>query len=369
VAHEALLSHWPRARDQIAADRRDLELLGRLEAAAERWQESSEKQRDSLVLARGLPLTEALDLGRRWSAKLPASVVEFIRQSRHVARRRRQALAIALTGAVMSLPVLAGLVWVAMVWWGVQTVEKSMAFVAIPAGCFTMGTPPDEPRRFEHEAQHKACVPVFELGKFTVTQAEWRLVMVERPNPSRFEGDRNPVEMVSWDDARSFAWRMRFFGSHLYRLPTEAEWEYAARAGTTTTWFWGDRLEDGCAYANLRDMTYKKAHFNVDESIIDCEDGAVETAPVGSYKPNGFGLYDMVGNVSQWTEDCFGDYANAPSGGSAAEVDDCKSRVVRGASWTDRPVFTRSGSRDTYPPVNRNDVVGFRLARTPPAPR
>jgi formylglycine-generating enzyme required for sulfatase activity len=96
---------------------------------------------------------------------------------------------------------------------------------------------------------------------------------------------------------------------------------------------------------------------------VECEDGHAETAPVGSYKPNPFGLFDMLGNVFQWTEDCFGDYAKAPADGSAAEAEDCKSRVIRGGSWTSRPRFTRSASRDTYAPENRNDVVGFRLAR------
>jgi formylglycine-generating enzyme required for sulfatase activity/energy-coupling factor transporter ATP-binding protein EcfA2 len=373
IAHEALLSHWPRAKDQIAADRRDLELLGRLEQGAGRWQAADKKHRDSLVLPRGLPLTEALVLARRWGPEMPAAVMEFIRQSRRVARRRLQRLGLALAGAVTSVPIVAALVWTVLVWWGVRAVEQELAFVAIPTGCFMMGSPPDEamrvgivpdePRHFDHEAQHKVCVPGFELGKFAVTQEQWRRVMVENPAPGRYKGERNPVEMVSWYDARAFAWRMSFFGHHHYRLPSEAEWEYAARAGTTTAWFWGNKLEDGCAYANLRDLTYASKHFNVGEAIIECEDGYDYTAPVGSLKPNQFGLYDMIGNVYQWTQDCFGDYANAPVDGRAAELPDCPSRVERGGSWTAKPSFTRSASRDTYGPENRNDVVGFRLAR------
>ena len=363
IAHEALLSHWPRAKDQIAADSRDLELLGRLENGAERWRASDRQHRGGLLLTKGQLLTEALDLLRRWGTELSGDVTEFILQSRRAARRRLQRLALALTGAVVSLPIGAGIVWAAMTWRGVQNVEQSMAFVAIPQGCFSMGTPAGEEGRFDHETQHKVCVPAFELGKFTVTQEQWAQVMVENPDPARYKGARNPIEMVSWEDARAFAWRMRLFGKHPYRLPTEAEWEYSARAGTTTAWFWGDRLEDGCAYANLRDLTYESRHFNVGEAIIGCTDGSDETAPVGSYKPNPFGLFDTIGNVFQWTEDCFGDYAKAPSDGRAAEEKGCKSRVVRGGSWTAKPRFTRSGSRDTYPPTNRNDVVGFRLAR------
>jgi formylglycine-generating enzyme required for sulfatase activity len=363
IAHEALLSHWPRAKAQIAADSRDLELLGRLENSSARWRASQKKHRDSLVLPPGLPLTEALDLARRWGTGLSADVIEFIRLSRRVARWRMQRLVLALIGAVVALPILAAIVWTTMVWRGVQAVEKDMAFVPIPAGCFTMGSPTEEVGRFDHEPQHKVCVPAFELGKFTVTQKEWRLVMVENPNPARFKGDDKPVEMVSWNDARSFLWRMRTFGKYRYRLPTEAEWEYAARAGTTTAWLWGDKVEDGCVYANLRDLTYKSKHFDVDEAIVNCADGQDQTAPVGSFKPNQFGLYDMAGNVFQWTEDCFGDYAKSPSNGTAAEAENCADRVVRGGSWTSRPRFTRSASRDIYAPVNRNDVVGFRMAK------
>lgn len=365
VAHEALFSHWPRARDQIAADSRDLELLGRLEQEAKRWRGSAKKHSESLLLAKGLPLAEAVDLVKRWSSNVPAVVDEFVRQSRRAARRRSQRLLTAFAGAALSLPVLICALWIAMVWHGVREVEREMPFVAIPQGCFLMGTPVGEVGRFNHEPEHKVCVPAFEMGKYDVTQDEWRLVMVENPNPARYKGPRKPVEMVSWNDARSFAWRMSIFGGHKYRLPSEAEWEYATRANASpkTTWFWGNKIELGCAYANLRDLTYKSLHFDVDEAIINCADGYDYTSPVGSFKPNAFGLYDMIGNLFQWTEDCFGDYAKAPTSGAAAEAQNCSSRVVRGGSWNSRPRFTRSGSRDTYPPDNRNDVVGFRLAR------
>jgi formylglycine-generating enzyme required for sulfatase activity len=363
IAHEALLTHWPRARDQVEADRRDLELLGRLTRGAQRFEAADRRHRDSLVLARGLPLAEAHDLVRRWGPDLPGQVADYTRESGRVARRRMVRTGLALLGAIVALPIVAGIVWVAMVWHGVRSVERAMAFVSVPGACYAMGTPADEPGRFPHEPLHDVCVAPFEIGKFAVTQAEWRRVMVESADPARFKGERHPVEMVSWHDARAFARRMRLFGSRAYRLPTEAEWEHATRARTTTTWFWGDRIEDGCAYANLRDLTYQSQRFNVDEAIIGCQDGSVETAPVGSYRPNPFGLHDMIGNVFQWTEDCFGDYAKAPRDGSAANDPDCASRVVRGGSWTSRPRFTRSGSRDTYPPTNRNDVVGFRLAR------
>lgn len=362
VAHEALLSHWPRAKAQITADSRDLELLGRLENEADRWHTSQKKHRASLVLPSGLPLAEARDLLRRWGADVPAAVREFIEQSRLVARRRRRRLIMTLVGAAMALPIFAAVAWTVMVWRGVQLVENAMEFVAIPQGCFVMGSPPTEPQRYPHEAQHNVCVPAFMAAKYDVTQEQWRLVMVENPDPFRFKDPRNPAESVSWYDARAFAWRMSFFGKHKYRLLTEAEWEYAERAGTTTVRFWGDKAEDGCAYANMRDQTLVRTIYGFDEAIVACEDGFAHPAPVGSFKPNKFGLFDMLGNVSQWTEDCYGDYADAPHDGRAAEAENCKSRVVRGSSWNGKPWFTRSASRDYYAPVNRNDVTGFRLA-------
>ncbi len=363
VAHEALLSHWPRMKEQIADESRDLEMVGRLENAAMRWRASDRKDRNSLVLPRGLPLTEALDLKRRWGAAMPSDVADYIGQSRRVAKRRTRRLAFSLVGAVAALPICAAIAWTVMVWRGVQAVESAMEFVAIPKGCFTMGSPPKEPQRHPHESQHDVCVPAFELGKYHVTQEQWRQVMVENPDPFRFKNPRNPVEFMNWYDARSFAWRMSFFGKHKYRLPSEAEWEYAARAGTTTVRYWGDKAEDGCAYANMRDLTLVKTLYGFDEAIIGCEDRFAYPAPVGSFKPNPFGLYDMLGNIAQWTQDCYGDYANAPNDGGAAESENCTQRIVRGSSWNGKPWFMRAASRDYYPAVNRNDTTGFRLAR------
>ena len=280
-------------------------MLGRLESSAERWQAANIRHRDGLVLPKGLLLTEAVDLMRRWGTELPGAVLDFIKRSRSVAKRRRMRMALAMSGAIVLLPVIAAIVWTIMVWRGVQAVEGTMAFVQIPKGCFEMGAPLGEEGRFDHETPHNVCVSAFELGKYAITQDEWRQVMVESPDPARYKGGRNPIEMISWHDARSFTRRMNLFGKHQYRLPTEAEWEYAARAGTSTTWFWGNKLEDGCGYANLRDLSYERERFNVGEAIIGCADGSVETAPVGSYKPNAFGLYDMTGNVFQWIDDCF----------------------------------------------------------------
>jgi formylglycine-generating enzyme required for sulfatase activity len=175
--------------------------------------------------------------------------------------------------------------------------------------------------------------------------------------------DRLPVESVSWDETQTFTWLMNVFGRRHYRLPSEAEWEYAARAGTTTARYWGERAEDGCAYENMADQTWKKVR--PDWFVVNCDDGQALTAPVGSYKPNPWGLYDILGNVAEWVEDCYvGDYTKeAPKDGSAFTAEDCTQRVVRGGAWYFGPQYLRAASRLVYSPGFRDSFVGFRLGR------
>jgi formylglycine-generating enzyme required for sulfatase activity len=165
-----------------------------------------------------------------------------------------------------------------------------------------------------------------------------------------FSNDKLPVESVSWDDANTFIWWMNFFGRHHdYGLPSEAEWEYAARAGTKTPFYWGERAEDGCDY----------------ENAAGCRTSAGSTAAVGSYKPNPWGLHDMLGNVWQWVEDCYvNNYDVAPRDGNAITIKDCNSRVVRGGSWYDLPRGLRAANRVVSSPDDRVDDFGFRVART-----
>jgi formylglycine-generating enzyme required for sulfatase activity len=161
----------------------------------------------------------------------------------------------------------------------------------IPKDCFAMGSPDDEPARGPDESPlHKVCVPTFELGKFEVTQEQWRAVMLT--NPSQYQGHNMPVENVSWEDVQQFIGRLNRFGARHYRLPTEAEWEYAARAGTTGSY--AGKLDDIAWYSG------------------NSED---ETHAVGTKKPNAWGLYDMEGNVREWVSDTYGAnyYANSPA--------------------------------------------------------
>jgi formylglycine-generating enzyme required for sulfatase activity len=158
---------------------------------------------------------------------------------------------------------------------------------------------------------------------------------------------------------------MSFFGRHKYRLPSEAEWEYAARAGTTTSRYWGDNIDDGCAYENIPDKSLKK---EMPAAVIaNCDDGNAWTAPIGTYKPNPFGLNDMLGNVAEWVEDCYVEtYRETPIDGSPNTVGPCTSRVVRGGGYLWSPQNVRAANRLDSAPANRgsNSEFGLRLTRT-----
>jgi len=215
--------------------------------------------------------------------------------------------------------------------------------VVVPAGAFDMGSPTNEEGRFDSEGPvHRVTIPrPFAVGKYEVTQAEWVAVMGS--NPSRFTGERNPVEQVSWNDAKEFVKRLSAKTGKSYRLLSEAEWEYAARAGSRAKYPWGDGIDSS------------KAKY-------DSRDG---TVPVGRYGANAFGLFDTVGNVWEWVEDCWNEsYSGAPTDGSAWTSGNCAVRVLRGGSWVSRPGNVRSANRSRNDTDIRYDFNGFRVART-----
>lgn len=186
----------------------------------------------------------------------------------------------------------------------------------------------------------------FYMAKYEVTQAEWRAVMGN--NPSAFKGDNLPVEMVSWTDAYEFIQKLNQMNDgYTYRLPTEAEWEYACRAGTTTNFAFGDSLSSD--QANF--WNYPK------------EELPRKTFAVGSFAPNAFGIYDMHGNVRELCEDWYHrTYAAAPTDGSAWLSGGVFLRVVRGGSWGDAPAWSsRSASREGATPDYRSWAMGFRV--------
>ncbi|HIA46990.1 MAG TPA: formylglycine-generating enzyme family protein [Candidatus Hydrogenedentes bacterium] len=224
-----------------------------------------------------------------------------------------------------------------------------MEFVWIPKGSFTMGSPNSEDKRKDNERQHKVTLTNgFWLGKYEVTQAEWKSVMGN--SPSSFSGSNNPVEQVSWDDIQGYLSKK---GSE-YRLPTEAEWEYACRAGTTTATHYGNSLSSS------------QANFYGNSPYGGASKGAYrkKTTSVGSFKPNAWGLYDMHGNVWEWCSDWYGDYSSGsvtgPTGASSGS-----SRVLRGGSWYNSGYDCRSANRSSSTPGYRYNYIGIRIARTP----
>lgn len=178
-------------------------------------------------------------------------------------------------------------------------------------------------------------------------------------NPGYAQSDNSPAVCISWNDAVAYAeWLSNKTGKH-YRLPTEAEFEYATRAGTNSSYYWGDDAAQVCRYANAADQSLKRAQSNFTD-VADCDDGYVYTAPVGSYQPNTFGLYDMIGNAWEWTADCPHTDADVlPSDGSAYTQDNCEQHVRRSASWF------RLGSvqRSALPNADWHGNAGFRVAR------
>jgi formylglycine-generating enzyme required for sulfatase activity len=231
--------------------------------------------------------------------------------------------------------------------------------VVIPSGSFEMGSPPTEPGHAVSEAPlHTVAIArPFAVSKYDVTFADWDACVAGggcngyQPADQGWGHGRRPVINVDWDDAQRYvAWLSRVTGK-TYRLLSEAEYEYAARAGTTTAYPWGDGIRlDGAAMANC----------NRCGSKWDLQ----RTAAVGSFPPNQFGLYDVIGNVFQWTEDCVhGNYNGAPTDGSAwIEGGVCTNRVVRGGSFA--TIALRSATRIELATVYRSRNAGFRVART-----
>ena len=264
--------------------------------------------------------------------------------------------------------------------------------VVIPAGRFQMGSPSHEEGRFDNEGPlHEVQVNRFALGKYEVTRGEYAAFVRDTArgdgdgcftdadgkwekragrswrDPGFTQTDQHPVVCVSWEDAQAYAtWLARETGKG-YRLASEAEWEYTARAGTTTARYWGKRADDACRYANVGDRITKAQVPDWKFPIHDCDDGAAYTAPAGRYLANAFGLHDILGNVWEWVQDCWNEtYAGAPTDGSAWSTGDCSKRVDRGGGWDDEPRGVRSAGRSWLEPSLRNLNLGFRIARTLP---
>jgi formylglycine-generating enzyme required for sulfatase activity len=240
----------------------------------------------------------------------------------------------------------------------------SLDMVLIPGGSFLMGSPENESDRFDAESpQHPVTVPTFCMGKYPITQAQYEAVTGN--NPASFkENDRaadRPVENVSWDDAVRFCEQLSQWAGQEYRLPSEAEWEYACRAGTTTPFHFGETITTDLANydgTDDADGKWSGSYGRGPKGIY-----RQETTPVGIFPPNAFGLYDMHGNVWEWCLDHWhGSYKGAPIDGSAwLSEEKSPNRLLRGGSWFFIPRYCRSAVRYNYSPGHRDDTFGFRV--------
>lgn len=261
-----------------------------------------------------------------------------------------------LIGPVVAVLALAGAVAAAAVWWSgdrrqeegapqpLQAITNSlgMQFMRLPGGSFTMGdgAPGQGPVR-------TVRVAPFYLAAHEVTQAQWQAVMGH--NPSRFRDPRRPVEQVTWEQAQEFLEALnRLEGTNRYRLPSEAEWEYAARAGSQTPYFFG---ADSAALGSV-------AWFGAS--------GEVGTRPVGSRLPNPWGLYDIYGNVWEWVQDCWHDgYLGAPPDARVWADGDCNRRMLRGGGWDTPAGRVGSAARGSDEARREAANTGFRVAFSP----
>lgn len=266
--------------------------------------------------------------------------------------------------------------------------------VMIKAGTFQMGSPAGEAGRSSDEGPRHpvAVVRPFALSRCEISLGQFRrfieetgyLTDAERStgcfawndkdlktlrkennwhDPGFEQSEDHPVVCVSWNDANAYAEWLSARTGETYRLPSEAEWEYAARGRSQQSHFWGDDPDEVCAYANGADHSAKQRFKGW--PVSDCDDGAVFTAHTGYYRRNAFGLSDMLGNVWEWTADCWNEsYRDTPNDGSTWDADDCSHRVLRGGSWDSWPRDLRSADRDWFSPIVRDSSIGFRLART-----
>jgi len=261
--------------------------------------------------------------------------------------------------------------------------------VVIPAGEYTMGAPQSEPYSGEWERpQHRVTIAYpFAVGKYHVTRGEFARFVEETNYDAKGDGcygftgstfeksavynwedpgfsqtDRDPVVCVNWDDVQAYVnWLTRKTGKQ-YRLLSESEWEYAARAGTMTAYWWGSNADSGCSSANLADRSAKTKLPGA--TVANCNDNYVFTSPAGSFAANSFGLYDMAGNAWQWLADCWNEnYTGAPSNGTPWQSGVCGRRVNRGGSWFIDPKYIRSAGRGRDRASDRYANNGFRVAR------
>lgn len=244
-----------------------------------------------------------------------------------------------------------------------------LELVKIPGGRFQMGSPMGEEGSHDSQRpQHSVTVPEFWMGKYLVTQTQYQAVMGRNPSHFSKNGDNRPVEQVSWHDAVEFCEKLSRQTGHAYRLPSEAEWEYACRAGANTPFYFGPTITTDLANYRGKDFKFEGKTYPGNYGNGPYGSFREETTNVGSFPPNGFGLYDMHGNVFEWCADHWREnYAGAPTDGTAwLSSDQASPRVFRGGSWYYSPRNCRSASRNWLAPDNRTFNIGFRVCCSAP---
>jgi formylglycine-generating enzyme required for sulfatase activity len=382
VAHEAVFRRWDKLKQWIAAEREFLAWKTGLEAARRAWENAPDRSKSDALLM-GFALTQALRKSATRRDDIARTDLGFIELSQKTTQRRKlrvQGLIGGLVAAVAA--VLAA--WhydvdlKEFVYWltdvRVLTAEAERALrpggppfkecskcpemVVVRPGEFIVGSPHDEKGHRKEESPHHKVVfgDRFAVAKFELTFEEWDACVDHggcdpHINDEGWGRGRQPAINVTWDDARAYvAWLSRITGK-TYRLLSEAEWEYAARAGSQTAYPWGEEIGNGNANCNG----------------CGSQRNNEQAAPVGQFPANAFGLHDMHGNVWEWVEDCFHEnYNQAPTDGSAWETGNCSNigRVVRGGSWSYNPESLRSALRGRVTTVGRGNGLGFRVGRT-----
>ncbi len=365
VTHEVVFKGWARLRRWIEDHRVELEASRELEKVAQAWKEAGEPKWNNLASG------QLLQHYRRSVNKSPAAK-RFLNACLRLRRVRRSLLSL-----------LACVTLGASFWWWISNEEMSVRvglgvllarlnvytlqpeMVAVPGGRFIMGSPEAYCDRLPNECPQREVVisKSFLMGKYEVTFDEYEVFFRVTnykgsllPHNEGWGRGRRPIINVSWEDAQKYVHWLREKTNKNYRLPSEAEWEYAARAGTKTTYWWGNEMNQD-----------SKGNARANCGNCGSQWDNKQTAPVGSFAPNPFGLYDMLGNVWEWVQDCWHDnYLGAPTDGSAWGLESsyhCGKRVLRGGSWNDLPIWVRSAGRFGGSAGDSGDLVGFRLVQ------
>jgi formylglycine-generating enzyme required for sulfatase activity len=244
-----------------------------------------------------------------------------------------------------------------------ECVSRCPEMTVVPGGTYLMGSENGDP---DERPSHPVTIQSFAVSKFEVTHEEWQeCVKLDACTPveADFGGGRQPAIRITWTMARDYVKWLRAFTGKEYRLLSESEWEYAARAGSTGDYSFGDDPDQLCKYGNVRDKAGQKfyPHWT---TVVNCDDKFATTSPVGSYAPNAFGLHDMHGNLWEWVEDCWHDsFKGAPNDGSAWTSGNCSFRVQRGGAWDNGARDIRTANRYRGIPGAWAVTLGFRVAR------